>query len=103
MKLYEGTLAGTDMLVTVKEGNSFRDLDLRLDLANHSPTGFAWGYAGSGPAQLALALLADCCGEAMAQKRYMAFKRALIAILPQDEPWAISDTVVTAIAERLKP
>lgn len=25
----------------------------------HSPTGFAWGYGGSGPAQLALALLLD--------------------------------------------
>lgn len=24
---------------------------------NHSPDGFAWGYAGSGPAQLALAVL----------------------------------------------
>ena len=34
-------------------------LDPRLDLANHSPTGFEWGYGGSGPAQLALALLAD--------------------------------------------
>lgn len=25
-------------------------------LVNHSPDGFAWGYAGSGPSQLALAL-----------------------------------------------
>ncbi len=31
----------------------------RLDVWNHSPTGFAWGYGGSGPAQLALALLCD--------------------------------------------
>src|SRR5205823_6333568 len=29
----------------------------RFDLRNHSPTGFEWGYAGSGPAQLSLALL----------------------------------------------
>lgn len=33
-------------------------LPLRLDLRSHSPAGFAWGYGGSGPAQLALALLA---------------------------------------------
>lgn len=26
---------------------------------NHSPDGFAWGYGGSGPAQLALALLLE--------------------------------------------
>lgn len=31
----------------------------RHDLFNHSPDGFAWGYGGSGPAQLALAILAD--------------------------------------------
>lgn len=28
-------------------------------LNNHSPDGFQWGYGGSGPAQLALALLLD--------------------------------------------
>ncbi len=33
-------------------------LPLRLDLYNHSPTGFEWAYNGSGPAQLALAILA---------------------------------------------
>lgn len=34
-------------------------LEPRLDLANHSPTGLEWGFGGSGPAQLALAMLAD--------------------------------------------
>jgi hypothetical protein len=29
----------------------------------HSPSGFEWGYGGSGPADLALALLADVLGE----------------------------------------
>ena len=28
-----------------------------LVLRRHSPTGFEWGYGGSGPAQLALAIL----------------------------------------------
>ena len=40
-----------------------KPLDSRRDLWNHSPTGFEWGYCGSGPAQLALALLADHLGE----------------------------------------
>ncbi|GAF79707.1 unnamed protein product, partial [marine sediment metagenome] len=35
------------------------ELPPRLDLRNHSPMGFECGYLGSGPAQLALALLAD--------------------------------------------
>ncbi len=37
-----------------------------LELRNHSPTGFNWGYAGSGPCQLALAILADHFGPAPA-------------------------------------
>jgi hypothetical protein len=30
-----------------------------LSVRNHSPDGFNWGYGGSGPAQLALALLLE--------------------------------------------
>ena len=50
-------------LVTVCDGQKSEPLPLRLDLFNHSPTGFSWGYGGSGPAQLALALLADALGD----------------------------------------
>lgn len=32
-------------------------------IPHHSPTGFEWGYGGSGPADLALAILADYFGE----------------------------------------
>jgi hypothetical protein len=56
-----------------------RPLPPRTDLYNHSPTGFEFGYAGSGPAQLALALLADCVGEALALEFYQEFKWAVIA------------------------
>lgn len=34
-------------------------LDPRHHVSNHSPTGFEWGYVGSGPHQLALALCCD--------------------------------------------
>jgi Family of unknown function (DUF6166) len=34
-------------------------LDPRCDLRNNASTGFVWGYNGSGPAQLALAILID--------------------------------------------
>jgi len=57
-------------------------LPLRLDLWNHSPTGFEFGYGGSGPAQLALAILADCCGEDAAVAYHQAFKWAVIARIP---------------------
>jgi hypothetical protein len=61
---------------------SGRPLPLRLDLWNHSPTGFEFGYGGSGPAQLALAILADCCGDELAVTYHQAFKWAVIARIP---------------------
>lgn len=59
-------------------------LNPRLDLWNHSPTGFEFGYGGSGPAQLALALLADCCGDEVALNYHQQFKwLALVRMPPQ--------------------
>ena len=55
-----------------------------LELRNHSPTGFAWGYHGSGPAQLALALLLETgLPKAWVERLYQPFKRQVIAILRQ--------------------
>src|SRR5690349_13039754 len=59
-------------------------LDPRLDLWNHSSTGFEFGYGGSGPAQLALAILADCCGDEVAVKHHQGFKWAVISCLPHE-------------------
>ncbi len=54
-------------------------------LKNHSPDGFEYGYAGSGPSQLALALmLALGVDEETALDRYQELKRIAIAILPDD-------------------
>ena len=36
----------------------------------HSPSGFEWGYLGSGPAQLALAILCDYLGEPQLAVRF---------------------------------
>lgn len=55
-----------------------------LRVWNHSPTGFNWGYAGSGPAQLALAiLLAAGVDEERAIRLHQHFKAEHIATLPQ--------------------
>ena len=40
-------------------GRKFLDPAASQRLHNHSPDGFEWGYGGSGPAQLALAILLD--------------------------------------------
>ena len=48
-----------------------------------TPQRFEWGYAGSGPAQLALALLADCFGDdEAAVEWHQDFKSAVVAGLP---------------------
>lgn len=45
-----------------------------LRYVNHSPDGFAWGYGGSGPGQLAFAILLALAGEKAARANYMRFK-----------------------------
>lgn len=62
-----------------------------LKLRNHSPTGFAWGYGGSGPAQLALAICLELFGKDNALKMYQAFKRRYIETLPQTDFSVILD------------
>jgi hypothetical protein len=63
MKTYTGERTGDGCAVVVSDTGGSRALPPRLDLRNHSPTGFEWGYGGSGPAQLALALAADVLGD----------------------------------------
>ena len=53
---------------------------------NHSPDGFNWGYEGSGPAQLALAIKLELTGHA---DDYQAFKRQVIANIPIGQPFQI--------------
>lgn len=88
MKTYQGTRARNGIAsVTVQDTSAAAPLDARQDLRNHSPDGFEWGYLGSGPAQLSLALLADHFGpgrDRLAQALYQDFKFAVIARLPRD-------------------
>jgi hypothetical protein len=78
--------------VKVIDGNVVGKLSLRLDLACHSPSGFEWGYAGSGPAQLALALLADALGsDQTALRLHQPFKFKTIARLDRDVPWRMTE------------
>ena len=56
---------------------------------NHSPSGFNWGYTGSGPAQLALALLLDATGdEKLSLRHYQDFKFQIVANWGDD--WIIA-------------
>ena len=62
-----------------------------LKVRNHSPAGFNWGYAGSGPAQLALAILLDYLDdEELAQRYYQDFKFTYVARWPADNGWVLT-------------
>jgi len=52
---------------------------------NHSPDGFAWGYGGSGPAQLALAILLRFTDQGTAQRLYQTFKFEHVASWPNED------------------
>jgi len=53
----------------------WHSLPARLSVRNHSPDGFNWGYGGSGPAQLALALLCHATrNPVLALELYQKFK-----------------------------
>jgi hypothetical protein len=120
MKTYTGrrdASGNTHVNVIFPNGRAER-LPLRLDLYNHSPDGFEWGYGGSGPAQLALAILADVLGAPARKARsswwdeaeddprtravrlHQEFKRKHIAGLDQEQPWTISENVVVAFIQR---
>ena len=83
----------------------------------HSPTGLSWGYEGSGPADLALAILVDylkerpprtgwLAGEKFARwsvhstafKHHQYFKRDFITKFADE--WELTDTQIQAWLER---
>jgi hypothetical protein len=82
-------------------------------VVRHSPGGFEWGYTGSGPAELALAIVCDRVGlrgrgrfaeqlvtaegrSVWAEPPYQRFKFDRIAGLAKDEPWMILASEVDA-------
>ena len=78
-----------------------RPLNPRLDLWNHNPTGFEWGYSGSGPAQLALALLADLLNDdAEAVNLHQEFKEAVVAHLDR-RSWRLTSEQIQRIVNAL--
>lgn len=77
-------------------------LPLCLDIYSHSPTGFSWGYEGSGPAQLALAIMVKEYGADVWSHpvHYQDLKRDLIAKFhPENDLEFSSQLVFDSVAE----
>ena len=90
-------------VVTVCDGQRCQGLPLRLDLLNHSPTGFSWGYGGSGPAQLALALLADALGDDdRAIRLHQQFKFKVVTAWPEGERWWTTTEQIAAVVKLIE-
>lgn len=84
MKEYRGIKdeSGGHKSVFIVEDGDRRKLDPKpsLKLENKSPSGFQWGYGGSGPAQLALALLLDATDDPeKARRHFQKFKWEFVA------------------------
>lgn len=80
-----GALKPKDLVrLEVLPDGEYEELDPEpgLRLRHHSPTGFSWGYGGSGPAQLALAILLHLNPVAVALAAYQAFKWEFVATWP---------------------
>lgn len=66
--------------LTVKVNGSRLLIAPGLRIYNHSPQGFNWGYGGSGPAQLSIAILLRVLkDEILVRQLYQDFKRDFVA------------------------
>lgn len=94
---FRGSRRPEGCLVAV-EWSDGRSSRLRHDV-RHSPTGFEWGYHGSGPADLARSLCAAVLGEVPDARIYQRVKRELVASLTGDT-WTLTRGQVLDVIAR---
>jgi hypothetical protein len=84
-RLYRGVRpegGGIASVMIHEGGREVRPLPTRRDLRDHSPDGFSFGYGGSGPSQLSLALCADALADDnRALRVYQEFKWRFVAVI----------------------
>ena len=105
-RTYRGEIVDGQAVVTVDTGSRRRDL---RHIVKHSPTGFGWGYGGSGPADLALSLLADALGERPSEQQlrwgtcrawtlHQPFKWDVVSRWARDGVWQLTQAEILAWA-----
>jgi hypothetical protein len=91
MKIYSGQRTADRHVVTV-DG---KPLDPRYDLLTAASGSFEWGYDGTGPGQLALAILADFYGtDQQALAKHRQFLRAYVANIESDH-WTLEGSRIS--------
>jgi hypothetical protein len=111
-KGYRRPLSEKNIVVMSTNGIVWANVPLYLKEVNHSPTGFEWGYYGSGPAQLAYAILRTWeemvegrdkrQAKAYALRMYQVFKDDVIAGIKEDEWTITSERVGTWVSDYLE-
>jgi hypothetical protein len=78
--------------VQLSQNGPKKTVDLCTDVVNHSPTGVALGYLGSGPAQAALSILCELYGKDLKKHpiHYKDFKFDVIACQNPKMPFRIT-------------
>jgi hypothetical protein len=78
-----------------------RRLKHRRNYHAHSPTGFEWGYAGSGPAELARALVSEVTGDPEPSPRfYQTFKSRVVMGLGHQQ-WMLDEAAIRVQLEMI--
>ena len=108
-KSYEGAWGPEGLLIYVSEdhqngGTKVRRLLPRTDLVRHTPSGaFECGFKGSGPSQLALAILADhLSDDDQALDLHMRFRDRVVVNLPRDRGWSLTQGYIDGHLEALR-
>jgi Family of unknown function (DUF6166) len=91
VRTYRGVNQGTSDHVVTVEDDDAGELCLLAHRMRHSPSGFSWGYAGSGPADLARSIMWEHLGAEPHPACYQAFKFSFVAGWPQGGDWQITD------------
>ena len=99
---YKGTRGpdlGSCRVYAEDEHGKRRRLYHRTGYGSHSPTGFEWGYGGSGPAELARALIKDATGDPDPHPAlYQRFKFEYVSAFAHSG-WTLDAAVVRKFVE----
>ena len=91
----------TEERVYVAEDGKEKLLDPDEESKERSPSGFAWGYHGSGPTALARSILVDYTEAPPDPSLVIEFRDAKIATLDQDEEFDLDgDEIAEFLRER---
>lgn len=103
-RVYVGSRGNQGEAVVTRDGRPFSPIPSQK-VWNHSPDGFEWGYGGSGPAQLALAILLDATdgNSVCALSLYQTYKWRVVSSWPKTG-WATTrQQVLRWICDQVAP